>query len=201
MIDGIALRSRAAIFSQYVRRAAQQVDGRMHLLSLGSGAAVPVLDALATIGETADSTHDLVLVDLDPSALAFAVELAGDAGLVDRLRVVNDNIVRAGRHLPRHHFDLVDLLGVWEYGSDRACASLIRSALERLAPGGRIVVSNMLLSRPQLQLNQRGVGWPAVVPRTVTQMVEIALSAGVDPADIEISVPEDGVYAVMVIGG
>lgn len=199
MIDGIALRARAAVFAEQVRTTAAQVGGPMHLLSLGCGAAVPVIDALATLEDESEVTRDLVLVDLDPLALAFATELAADAGLTDRVTIVNDNIVRACRRLPREHCHLIDMLGVWEYGSDRACESLIRSALACLAPGGSIVVSNMLSGRPQLHFNQRGVGWPAVVPRSIDCMVDIALSSGVAPDDLDVIVTEDGVYAVMVL--
>lgn len=199
MIDGIALRARAAVFAEQVRAAAAQVAGPMHLLSLGCGAAVPVLDALATLENGSEAMTDLVLVDLDPQALSFAAELAADAGLTDRVTIVNDNIVRACRRLPREHFHLIDMLGVWEYGSDRACEALIRSALACLAPGGSIVVSNMLSGRPQLHFNQRGVGWPAVVPRSIDRMVDIALNSGVVPEDLDVIVPEDGVYAVMVL--
>ena len=201
MLDCIAVRSRAAIFAEQVRVVADQVAGPMRCLSLGSGAAVPLIDALSALHFDGHREYDLVLVDLDLGALKFAEQLAGRAGFGEHVRTVNDNIVRASRALPHDHFHLVDLLGVWEYGSDRACASMLKSALAHVIPGGRIIVSNMLADRPQLHFNQRGVGWPSIKPRTIEQMVHIALRSGVQSERVQVSVAGDGVYGVMSIAG
>jgi hypothetical protein len=54
----------------------------------------------------------------------------------------------------------------------------------------------MLHSHPDLQVNQRLIGWPGVRPRSIAQTTRILERAGIAPDRVVTTIPEDGVYAV-----
>lgn len=207
-LDAIGIRTRARVMGDVVRRATAEAGPGTcgeprSWVSLACGAAVPVLDALATLPEA--RVH-LQLVDLDAEALAFARSLAAEQGLVEGrdVTLLQRDLVRSvvagtglleelgeGRHL------VVEALGIFEYFTDASCVRLLRNAHRLLRPGGVLVVGNMLADRPELAFNQRGAGWPRLFPRSTEQLVDLVRRAGLPLERTTVSVPEDGVYAVV----
>jgi hypothetical protein len=57
----------------------------------------------------------------------------------------------------------------------------------------------MLSSRPELAFNQRGIGWPKIYPRSLEGIAGIAAAADMPLDKMTVTVPEDGVYAVVEI--
>ncbi len=207
-LDGIGIRTRAAVMRDVVTRnesrGAATTAVRPTWVSLACGAAVPVLDAAAA----AAATPRLHLVDLDESALAFARRLAEEQGLVEgpditvsrrdlvRTIVARDTLVD---EIGPGSAAVVDALGIFEYFSSSACVRLLRNAYRLLEPGGVLVVANMLSDRPQLAMNQRGVGWPAIHPRSVDEVLHLVERAGLPLERTTVHLPEDGVYAVVEV--
>lgn len=207
-LDAIGIRTRAAIMRAIVTRReadAARADGsRPTWVSLACGAAVPVLDAAAA----STLTPHLHLVDLDEDALSFARVLADEQGLVEgrdvtvsrrdlvRTIIARDTLVD---EIGAGSAAVVDALGIFEYFSSAACVRLLRHAYRLLEPGGVLVVANMLDDRPQMAMNQRGVGWPAVHPRSVDGLVALVEQAGLPLSGTTVHVPEDGVYAVVEV--
>lgn len=206
--DGIGIRTRAAVMREVVadraRRAPAPAGERTEWVSLACGAAVPVLDAAAAV----PGDHHLHLVDLDVDALGFARHLADEQGLVEgtdytvlhrdlvRTVVVRDTLVD---EIGEGRAAVVDALGIFEYFRDAACVRLLRNAYRLLAPGGVLVVANMLADRPQLTWNQRGVGWPAIHPRSVDEILDLVSAAGLPLGLTTVHLPTDGVYAVVEV--
>lgn len=203
-LDATGIRTRARVLSDVVGRsvATAAEDRRSTWVSLACGAAVPVLDARA------DHRSDarLVLVDVDQRALDFAAELAERAGLQrgrdlqllrrDLVRTVvarDDLVAELGERSAR----LVDALGIFEYFSDASAVRLLANAFRLLEAGGSLVVGNMLSTRPQLAFNQRGAGWPGLHVRSVEQLAGLVQRAGLPLDRTTISIPQDGVYAVV----
>ncbi len=207
-LDAIGIRTRAAVMRAIVTRHeadARRADGdRPTWVSLACGAAVPVLDAAAA----ATLTPHLHLVDLDEDALGFARLLADEQGLVEgrdvtvsrrdlvRTIIARDTLVD---EIGAGSATVVDALGIFEYFSSAACVKLLRHAYRLLEPGGVLIVANMLDDRPQLAMNQRGVGWPAIHPRSVEGLVSLVEQAGLPLSGTTVHLPEDGVYAVVEV--
>ena len=208
-LDGIGIRTRAAVMREVVAERAHLAPvppGERHRawVSLACGAAVPVLDAAAAV----PGDHHLHLVDLDLDALGFARRLADGQGLVEgvdytvhhrdlvRTVVVRDTLVD---EIGEGRAAVVDALGIFEYFSDASCVRLLRNAHRLLAPGGVLVVANMLRDRPQLAWNQRGVGWPTIHPRSVDEVLALVAAAGLPLHLTTVHLPTDGVYAVVEV--
>ncbi|MEH3077390.1 MAG: class I SAM-dependent methyltransferase [Quadrisphaera sp.] len=204
-LDAAGIRTRAMVMSDAVglaeARCASEPEPGLWV-SLACGAAVPVLDARADLGSSAH----VVLVDVDPQALAFAGQLAERAGLVrdqdftvlhrDLVRslVVHDDLIT---EIGEQRAAVVDALGIFEYFSDASAVRLLRNAYRLVRPGGSLVVGNMLADRPQLAFNQRGAGWPGLHVRSVEQLAGLVQRAGLPLDRTTISIPQDGVYAVV----
>ena len=90
-------------------------------------------------------------------------------------------------------------MGIFEYFRDASCVRLLRNAHRLLRPGGVLVVANMLADRPELAMNQRGIGWPRLYPRSVGQLVELVRRAGLPLERTTVSTPQDGVYTVVAV--
>jgi SAM-dependent methyltransferase len=179
-------------------------SARPRWVSLASGAAVPVLDAMAGVEGLTQRPH-LTLVDIDPVALALAERMVLEHGLgrsdVSLLQrdLVRDLLVRSTllTEVGEGTADLVEALGIFEYFRDAASVRLLRESFRLLRPGGSLVVANMLSDRRELHFNQRAIGWPLLVPRSVEQLVDLVRRAGLPLDRTTISIPQDGVYAVV----
>lgn len=204
--DAQGVRSRAKVMSAiadvYINN---NVTGNW--ISLACGAAVPVLRALRGAKLRARK-FTILLVDHDRQSLKFARGLATQYGLVeghhfqllmrnlfDRM-IVSDRLVQ---ELGEQSAELVDALGIFEYFSTSEAVSFIRNALRLVKPGGVLVISNMLTSSPQLAFLLRCIGWPTLYPRTLPELRDIIIAAGVDLKNVTVTLPSDGVYAVLEI--
>jgi hypothetical protein len=206
--DAIGVRSRAqvlgALVNQYIHNEIES-----DWISLASGAAIPVLEALRAAKLDGQSVH-LTLVDDDVVALHWAETMAAQEGLV-----VGEQLTLLKRHLihqfirsddlllelGEHQAELVDALGIFEYFNDADAVIFLQRALRLVKPGGAVIVSNMLTSSPQIDFTLRCIGWSPIFPRTLQQLQDIHLAAGIPAENVTVIVPKDGVYAVMEIRG
>ncbi len=213
MIDGIGLRSRARIYSQRLVEYAEEseLDG-ISILSLGSGAAVPNIEATKKLEAKGKAAH-WRFYDYDAQALMFAEALVEendfqfstfDYGpiwlnpVTDRLEPKGQSYVRAFS-VEDESMDIVDALGLWEYLKSEDATKFASKLFEKVKPGGSMIVSNMLPSRPQREFNQRAVGWPGLYLRSDTDLLDIVTAAGIDTRQVTMTHAQDGVYVVMEI--
>lgn len=210
-LDAIGIRSRAKIMESISLRQVRDSDeDSTRWISLACGAAVPVLDAVANIKkEMPDRDFSLTLVDLDRTALEFARELASAQGLregtdfeAERVNLIrglikNDELVTTHG---KESYDMVDMLGIFEYFADDHAQTMLKNAYRLLKPGGKLIIGNMLDTHPNLRFNQVAVGWPGVKPRSFDEIANVITNAGIDIKQCQAYVPEDGVYAVVEIG-
>jgi SAM-dependent methyltransferase len=214
-LDAIGIRTRAKIMTNIVSE--QLVDRpAARWISLACGGAVPVIDALKACGEM-NLVH-LDLVDYDNSALEFASDLASNEAKLQKVPSFNSeselrsyttheqNLIRGLiaddsliEKFGENSSDVVDALGIFEYFSKKDSTTFLRNAHRLVREDGVLVIANMLADRPQLEFNRRGVGWPQLYPRSLEELAEIVVDAGIAPEKARIIVPEDGIYAVVEI--
>lgn len=209
-IDAIGIRSRAKIMESISYNVMRTSESSVEWISLACGSALPVLDAVNNIKQKLPGKNiNLSLVDWDDQALAFARGLAENQGLEEGLDftaenqdlirglVLGDKLVQT---LGEESYDMVDMMGIFEYFDDKRATKLLKNAYRLVKPGGKIVIGNMLDTHTNLRLNQAAVGWPGVKPRSLEEISEVIKSAGIDTTLCNTYVPEDGVYAVVEIG-
>lgn len=210
LTDAIGIRSRAKVMDYLVTKHFEGTNkDELLWVSLACGTAIPVLESGRNI-ESGNSNKKIkrVLVDIDTNALDFAEALATNKYNLDHTKfetkernlikdmVVSDKLVE---EIGAGKVDMVDMLGFFEYLSDAAAIKILKNADRLVAEGGVIMVGNMLTTHPQLQVNQRVIGWPIIKPRSMSEVLAIAEAAGIDRDRVSVHVPEDGVYAVFSI--
>lgn len=204
--DAIGIRSRARVLAvlaeNYLRNEIDNV-----WVSLASGAAIPVLEALRNAHLDGQKVH-LTLVDYDAVSLKWAKKMAAAEGLKigEQVKILERNLIHAlirsddlVKELGEGNVELVDALGIFEYFNDTDAVTFLKHVLRLIKPGGAIVVSNMLTSSPQIDFALRCIGWTPIFPRTLQQLQDIHLAAGIPVENVTVIVPKDGVYAVMEI--
>ena len=182
-------------------------------MSLGSGAAVPNIQATRAVEDTLEKAIHWDLYDVDPTALRYAAKMTTAASF-------RSSTFEFGRTLPQNHedepqfagrsyiearsrengsLDMVDALGLWEYLDFKQAKAFLKMLYPKLKEEGSMIVSNMRTERPFPHYNQRAVGWPKLYMRTEAELIDIVEAAGINPMNVTITTPEDGVYAVMEI--
>ena len=213
MVDAIGLRSRARIYSQsLVEYAERSGADELNILSIGSGAAVPNIDATKRLEESDKAVH-WKFFDFDAQALMFAQKLVSENNFnystFDYGPEWENPETHAVEPKGRSYFrafeekdgsaDIVDALGLWEYLDAEKATKFAHQLFKKVKPGGSMIVSNMLPSRPQRQLNERAVGWQKLHLRNETDLLDILEGAGIDTRQVTMTHAEDGVYVVVEI--
>ncbi|CAN5297943.1 hypothetical protein BH20ACT5_BH20ACT5_07190 [soil metagenome] len=210
--DGLGIRSRKQVVthvvSEFVHR---QLAMRTKLvepavmLSIGCGTALPVFEIARDL-KFMGITPQLILIDQDPIALAFARELAHQRGLADNIEIHCRRLFDR-RSRP---FDIAALLGdrtpliiedtgLREYLPDGMYKSLTAKSWLALPPGGLLVSGNMNSNRPQADVLKGLLGWaPRVQTRTLERCAQLHTEAGIDREDLHVYITKDGVYSVYV---
>ncbi len=214
-LDAIGIRTRAKIMTEISTHHLHDKPAA-RWISLACGGAVPVIDALKANDDLAMIHLDLV--DINQNALQFASDLAANEALLQRVPTYNKenelrsyttheaNLIRGliasdslVTQFGEKSSDMVDALGIFEYFSKKDSITFLRNAYRLVRDDGVMVIANMLSDRPQMEFNKRAVGWPKLYPRSVEELSEIVIDAGIEPEKARIIIPEDGVYAVIEI--
>lgn len=213
MPDGEGLRSRARIYARKLEAYAKQLgSSEVTVVSLGCGAAVPNIQATRALEAENIGVH-WRFYDWDAMALKYAqhkieendfqyatfdygpTRVNPDTG---REEPMGQNYLRAFA-LENESVDVIDALGLWEYLKPEDARRFAEKLYAKLKPGGRMVVSNMLPSRPQKEFNQRAVGWPGLYLRSDEDLLDIFQTAGIDSSQVTMAHAQDGVYVVVEV--
>lgn len=192
--------------------AAQPVFHTMEALA-AAGVAVPHTtladldrDALALARSYAEG------LSLEERAMTIRMNVLDRRGLGTRRSPVPGLRLRTGW---TEAFNAVDAVGLLEYlqGDDwtytyngvittrrkqAGARTFLTNAFNCVAPGGQLIVGNMLDSHPELGFTMDVVQWPHIQPRSVDEMLGLFASAGLR-GHVDVHLPEDGVYAVYAI--
>lgn len=213
MPDGEGLRSRARIYAHKLEEyAKQRGSSELTVVSLGCGAAVPNIQATRALEAENIGVH-WRFYDWDATALQFAQHKIEENNFqfatfdygptrinteTGREEPAGQNYLRAFA-LEDESVDVIDALGLWEYLKPEDARRFAEKLYTKLKPGGRMVVSNMLPSRPQREFNQRAVGWPGLYLRSDQDLLDIFQAAGIDSRQVTMAHAKDGVYVVVEV--
>ena len=213
MPDGIGLRSRQHIYSNLlVEQAMQTPDDVLRIVSLGSGASVPNIEASQKIEEQTGKRIEWQLFDIDTNALEKAQMMTSRAGLAlstfdfgplstnpDTPGFAGRSYIEARNAVEDESLDAVDALGLWEYLEPKQAKMFLKMMYAKLKPGAPMIISNMRRKRPHPEYNKRAVGWPEVIMRSDEELLDIVYAADIPTEHVRLTTPADGVYVVMEI--
>lgn len=210
--DGLGIRSRKQtvthVVVEFVRR---QIAAHTPLVepavmvSIGCGTAQPMFEIARDL-KFMGIKPELMLVDQDPIALAFALELARQRGLSDHVEIHCTRLfdrrsrpVDIAKILNGRTPLLIEDTGLREYLPDTMYRTLTSNSWKALAASGLLVSGNMNANRPQAEVLNGLIGWqPKVFVRTLEQAAALHVKAGIELSELQACVTKDGVYTVYV---
>ena len=185
------------------RRVLQEGEGPVRITSVGCGPAREVADYLRV--SQLPRSVDFTLIDQDHEALSYAYEStyadvlrhSGRAS-VNCLHAAFNQLFHTEELFGRlHDQHLIYALGLLDYLKERRARHWVQSLFQHLAPGGKLVVSNLLKS-------PIGSLWPlefvcdwSLVYRTEEDMV--ALAEGLDATSVSTEIDASGRVCVLTI--
>lgn len=198
-VDAIGLRTRAYIMTWRLEHLLKNTSEPIVWLSLASGSGQPVYDAINVLGP--ERFRSVVITDGDEETLLFASKLAKQEGVVAQTNLYIEHLdVFEAKEFDKlfsvHKPTVVDAMGLFEYLDEDQAAQLLSRVYEKLPAHGVFIFTNMSPTHPHLDLHQRGLGWPGVIPRTVEDMAKIFSKSKVPQKSIEIFRAGDRVYNV-----
>lgn len=197
--DAIGLRSRAYAMAWYVLNSTAAIKKRpVRWLSIAAGTGQPTYEAARLLA----TYPSITLSDRDDTVLAAARKLADSQGIGDHVTCIRADITEKGKFvklLEDSRPDIVDMMGLAEYLDARTLTTLIRTFYHNAESGSFLVFTNMRPSHPHLQTHKRGLGWPGVIVRTVSEVVACVDQAKVPHSSVEVMLPDDQVYAIYCI--
>ncbi len=112
-----------------------------HVLCVGAGPGHIVTDALAAAASDAHAT----LVDITDDPFAYGARIAREKGVADKVRFLKGDVRerRVVEQMLHHPPDLVKMLGICEYLTDKQIVSIARSIAE-VMPANREIVFNSI---------------------------------------------------------
>ncbi len=141
-----AVRNRLKIARRELRlailSAAKRTQRSVRVLSLAAGSAQGVIDTIAALKEEGVKV-EVLLIDQDPTALAYAQVLAERHGVLDVIKTRQGNVLFFNRLTDGFSPDVVEMLGLLDYLRDSTAIPLIRKIRGVLPAGGHFLTCHV----------------------------------------------------------
>ncbi len=177
MMNAQAVRNRLKIVKQEIRRAVLQFSAQreVRIISLACGSAQAVIETVAEF-KAEGIAAKAILVDIDQSALDYAVNLASQNGVLSQITIVRGSayqIARISRNFKPH---IVEMVGLLDYFEIDEAIRLIAKIEQILEPNGVFLTCN-IGPNPERYFLKWVINWKMIY-RTTAQLAEIIREAG-----------------------
>jgi extracellular factor (EF) 3-hydroxypalmitic acid methyl ester biosynthesis protein len=200
--------AREVVMREAVRAALEsEGEGTVRVMALAAGGAVELRRVLAEVGNLTRPAH-LILLDQEPAAhesahrhitrvlldrhhgtlpvtvecLQFSVRQLIRPQGDDELRVVNETLA---------DLDLIYSAGLYDYLPDAIATALTRAVYDRLRPGGRLLLGNLVETPDSTWIFEYVLNW-SLIYRTEESMLRLARGVTPQPAHTGITLDATG---------
>lgn len=172
----------------------------IRILSLASGSAQSVVEAMLTIKERGIRV-EAILVDINPEALEHSRELAERYGLQDQVTLVKIDIrqlLQSDRSPLSSYgqFHVVEIVGWLEYDTDKRIKKLLTFIRSLMVQDG-ILVTSTINNNPERQFLRWVINWN-MIHRDRKTLTMITNDAGFTEKNCEIVTEPHGIFHVAV---
>ena len=172
-----------------------------HAVSVGSGPATDIRQALTVLPENCRLSLQVTLLDLDPEAVEFSQGQVAPLLRPGALCCLRENLFR----LPQNP-NVEDLLGtpdflicsgLFDYLPDEAATAMLRLFWERLAEGGVLLVGNFAPHNPARAYMEWIGNW-YLSYRTGSHLEQLAVGAGISQGKFSLGSEAMGVDLILI---
>ena len=183
-----AVRNRRELLRTAILAARKEYQGPngTPITTLACGPARELVDVFTNHPDIALSA---TCVDIDHDALAHAGKLVNEAGAGDRVRFVQDNIIKLAAGKGRTSIapqQLIYSIGLTDYLADPYFIALLNWIHDNLLDGGQVVIGNFVASNPAKAYMDHIMDW-RLIHRSPEQMKELFAKSkfGKDSVDVK----------------
>ncbi|MDX9892967.1 MAG: class I SAM-dependent methyltransferase [Patescibacteria group bacterium] len=177
MVNAQAVRNRFKLVKQEIRRAIMSVyDGaEVRIMSLACGSAQAIIEVMAEMKQKGIVVRAM-LVDKDQDALDYAMQLANEHGLQDRVSVVCDTVSNVEFLAADFRPQIIEMLGLLDYLHQLKAIDLAAKIYRSLPDKGWFLTCN-IAHNFEMWFLRWVINWPMIY-RTPRQLAEVVLKAG-----------------------
>ncbi len=180
-----ALRNRARILSNFLIKDIKsrlQSNLEVSILSIASGSAQPVYEAIGVFSTEEQKKIKLSLLDIDPSAIDFSRELQKKYYIVSEIKRFNNSTSDLENLFAPNSFDIIEMAGFLDYRSDEKSIQLIKKLIKLMNKGGLFATCNIYPNIEKFFFDWLML-WPMIY-RDKRRFEEILLKAGFKKGNI-----------------
>lgn len=195
LFNAVSIRNRLILVKKEILARIRIVAQRkqvIRLLSIGSGSARPIFEAISTLN--GKQAIEIMLVDIDAIAIQFSQGLARELNL-NHTQWQCGNFFRLEQYCKDFHPDVVEMVGLLDYLNDKQVVALLRKIFSVLAPEGYLITGNI---NPNIEAPfvTKGIHWPMIY-RTPEHLAALLVEAGF--ANIEIAQEPLKIHTVAIV--
>ncbi len=195
--NALAVRNRLKIVRKLIYNKILELSkaGRkVKILSIAAGSAQAVCEAVYASGV---EDVEVVLVDLDESALEYCKTMSEMLGIRNKFRFIKTTAGRTPAKMRELGFEpnIIEIVGFLDYVPDKKAVKLLGDCIDILEPGGSLIASNILIN-PEAPFLRFVVDW-RLIYRTVGSFRELFVRAGADEKELETRVELEKMYIIV----
>lgn len=177
MLNCQAVRNRLKLIKQEIRRAILRFSNHeeVRLLSLAAGSAQGVIEVMAELKAKGIRVRALLL-DIDQTALDYAILLADRHGVGDQIEMVKTSVAQVIRVSQDFRPQVIEMLGLLDYIPQDKAIRLVEKIRQSLETKGIFLTCN-ICHNIERRFVHWVVNWPMIY-RTPAELAEIVTEAG-----------------------
>ena len=172
-----------------------------HVVSVGSGPATDISQALAVLPENRRASLQATLLELDPEALEFSQRQVAPLLQPGALCCLRENLFRLPKNPNRENLlgtpDFLICSGLFDYLPDEAATGLLRLFWDHLAEGGVLLVGNFAPHNPTRAYMEWIGNW-YLTYRTGSDLERLAEGARISQGRFSIGTETMGVDLLLI---
>lgn len=187
-----ALRNRLKLVEENIeneiRRLVRSGIGRINIVNLGGGSSRALIHTVSKLKKEGLQFKVMITnIDRDSKAIELGKKIAGDFGMEDSFRWINDDARSIKTIAQPESVDIIEMVGLLDYFNHEKAVSLTESIYETLKEDGLFIVANVFPNREMRFV--RNTGWPKMYYRQPEDMEKILEEGGFEHEPIIIKEP------------
>ena len=177
MLNCQAVRNRLKLVKQEIGRAILRFSNHqeVRLLSLAAGSAQGVIEVMAELKAKGIQVRALLL-DIDQTALDYAILLADRYGVGNQIETVKANVAQVARVSQDFRPQVIEMLGLLDYIPQGKAIRLVEKIRQSLETKGIFFTCN-IYHNMEMHFLKWVINW-AMIYRTPAELAEIVTEAG-----------------------
>jgi SAM-dependent methyltransferase len=150
-------------------------DREINVISIASGSSRAVVEVVENSHYLKGTNLSITFLDKNPLAIEYSKSLSKNISHFD-LEWINDTVGNFFKSDIKKKFDVVEIVGLFDYFSDEKVLQTLQSIHSVLQEGGIVITANINHNREERFITDV-VGWPMVY-RTAEQLAKLTHDAG-----------------------